>query len=251
MNRQEVLHGLNNAVTLFKQQEALSLEYERVKQKDRPYENKYKIGWIGTIVLGFEIYDVGMGILDLLFSIVDNETDSIVISSFSSLIGIAVIITTYILFRIYNVKRNKKVDKDNLKIRELKKAIEIRKKELKEEYAAVQKKIDRYLSDWYPKGYEKSSIAAYFYQVIENGRARTLGDAINLYEEECYRSRQREENAKILDELERQSFKQNVQIVQSMAETAALSAQLAKANKQLTHMKKELAEIKRGDTNRR
>lgn len=38
MNRQEVLYGLNNAVILFKQQEALSLEYERVQQKDRPYE---------------------------------------------------------------------------------------------------------------------------------------------------------------------------------------------------------------------
>jgi hypothetical protein len=42
MNRQEVLHGLNNAVTLFKQQETLSQEYERVQQKDRPYEEKRK-----------------------------------------------------------------------------------------------------------------------------------------------------------------------------------------------------------------
>ena len=107
MNRQEVLHGLNNAVTLFQQQEALSQEYERVQQKDRPYE------------------------------------------------------------------------------------------------------------------------------------------------EECYRRRQSEENAQILNELERQSFKQNVQIAQSMAETAALSAQLATANKQLADMKKELAELKRGDSNRR
>ena len=114
-----------------------------------------------------------------------------------------------------------------------------------------QKRIDRYLGDWYPEGYEKSNIAAYFYQVLENGRARTLGDAINLYEEECYRRRQSEENAQILKELERQSFKQNVQIAQSMAETAALSAQLATANKQLADMKKELAELKRGDTNRR
>ena len=156
-----------------------------------------------------------------------------------------------LLFRMHNIKRNKQVDKDNLKIKELKKTIEIRKKELKEEYASVQKKIDRYLGDWYPKGYEKSSIAAYFYQVIENGRARTLGDAINLYEEECYRRRQREENAQILDELEKQSFKQNVQIVQSMAETAALSEQLANANKQLDDMKKELAKLKKEDTKRR
>ena len=83
----------------------------------------------------------------------------------------------------------------------------------------------------------------HFYQVIENGRARTLGDAINLYEEECYRRRQREENAQILDELEKQSFKQNVQIVQSMTETAALSSQLANANKQLADMKKELEKL--------
>ena len=60
MNRQEVLHGLNNAVTLFKQQEALSQEYERVQQKDRPYEEKRKIGWLGIIILGFEIYYGGM-----------------------------------------------------------------------------------------------------------------------------------------------------------------------------------------------
>ena len=78
-----------------------------------------------------------------------------------------------------------------------------------------------------------------------------MGDAINLYEEECYRRRQREENAQILDELEKQSFKQNVQIVQSMAETAALSEQLANANKQLDDMKKELAKLKKEDTKRR
>ena len=251
MNRQEVLHGLNNAVTLFEQQEALSLEYERVQQKDRSYEQKRKIGWIGIIVLGFEIYCFGSLIIGFLFGIVSNDTEIIEISAPFAMIGIAVIITTYLLFRMHNIKRNKQVDKDNLKIKELKKTIEIRKKELKEEYAAVQQKIDRYLGEWYPKGYEKSSIAAYFYQVIENGRARTLGDAINLYEEECYRIKQREENAQILDELEKQSFKQNVQIVQSMAETAALSSQLANANKQLADMKKELEKLKKGDTKRR
>ena len=72
MNRQEVLHGLNNAVTLFKQQEALSQEYERVQQKDRPYEEKRKIGWLGIIILGFEIYYGGMMIFVSLFNIVNN-----------------------------------------------------------------------------------------------------------------------------------------------------------------------------------
>ena len=251
MNRQEVLYGLNNAVILFKQQEALSLEYERVQQKDRPYEQKRKIGWIGIIVLGFEIYCFGGLIIGFLFGIVSNDTEIIKISAPFAIIGIAAIITTYLLFRMHNIKRNKQVDKENLKIRELKKAIEIRKKELKEEYATVQKKIDRYLGDWYPKGYEKSSIAAYFYQVIENGRARTLGDAINLYEEECYRRRQREENAQILDELKKQSFKQNVQIAQSMVGNAVLSAQVDHANKQLDDMKKEVAKLKKEDTKRR
>lgn len=121
MNRQEVLYGLNNAVTLFEQQEALSLEYERVKQKDRPYEQKRKIGWIGIIVLGFEIYCFGSLIIGFLFGIVSNDTEIIEISAPFAMIGIAVIITTYLLFRMHNIKRNKQVDKDNLKIKELKK----------------------------------------------------------------------------------------------------------------------------------
>lgn len=250
MNRQEVLHGLNNAVTLFKQQEALSLEFEQVQQKDRPYEEKRKIGWAGIIVLGLELFYIGPWIIAPFLLIVTNDTEDIETYILGSLIGIAVIITTYLLFRIHNMKRNKWVDKENKKIKELKKAIEIRKRELKEEYSAVQNKVDRYLGDWYPEGYESSSEAAYFYQVIENGRARTLGDAINLYEEACYRRKQSEENAQILDELERQSFKQNIQIAQSMAETAALSAQLANANKQLADMKKELADLKRGNIKR-
>ena len=140
MNRQEVLYGLNNAVTLFEQQEALSLEYERVQQKDRPFEKKRKIGWTGIIVLGFEIYCFAMWIIGFLFSIVSNDTEIIEISAPFAMIGIAVIITTYLLFRMHNIKRNKQVDKDNLKIKELKKTIEIRKKELKEEYA---KKTER------------------------------------------------------------------------------------------------------------
>ena len=81
MNRQEVLYGLNNAVILFKQQEALSLEYERVQQKDRPYEQKRKIGWIGIIVLGFEIYCFGGLIIGFLFGIVSNDTEIIKISA--------------------------------------------------------------------------------------------------------------------------------------------------------------------------
>ena len=77
MNRQEVLHGLNNAVTLFKQQEALSQEYDRIQQKDRPYEEKRKIGWLGIIILGFEIYYGGMMIFVSLFNIVNNVEEHV------------------------------------------------------------------------------------------------------------------------------------------------------------------------------
>ena len=47
MNRQEVLHGLNNAVTLFKQQEALSQEYDRVQQKTVPMKKSVKSVGLG------------------------------------------------------------------------------------------------------------------------------------------------------------------------------------------------------------
>ena len=128
MNRQEVLHGLNNAVTLFKQQETLSQEYERVQQKDRLYEEKRKIGWLGIIILGFEIVYIGPLTFSPLIMIADSNAEDMKMYILISLIGIAVIITTYLLFRIRNMKRNKWVDKENIKIRELKKAIEIRKK---------------------------------------------------------------------------------------------------------------------------
>ena len=75
MNRQEVLHGLNNAVTLFKQQETLSQEYERVQQKDRPYEEKRKIGWLGIIILGFEIVYIGPLTLSPLIMIADSNAE--------------------------------------------------------------------------------------------------------------------------------------------------------------------------------
>lgn len=253
MNRQEVLDALNKAVILLKQREAISLEYERVQQKDCSYRKKRKIGWIGIIMLGFEIYYFGAFFLSFLVFLFENDGKHPEITEWAgaaSLVGLAVIITTYLLFRMHNIKRNKQIDKDNLKIMELKKAIEVRKKELKKEYADVQKQVDKHLGGWYPKGYEKSGTAAYFYQVIENGRALTLGDAINLYEEECYRRRQSEENEQILEELERQRRRQNVQIAQSVAETAALNAQLANANKQLADMKKQMNELKKGNTRR-
>ena len=100
MNRQEVLHGLNNAVTLFKQQEALSQEYERVQQKDRPYEEKRKIGWLGIIILGFEIYYGGMMIFVSLFNIVNNVEEHVETSILLLLMCIAGIITTYLFFRM-------------------------------------------------------------------------------------------------------------------------------------------------------
>ena len=108
MNRQEVLHGLNNAVTLFKQQETLSQEYERVQQKDRPYEEKRKIGWLGIIILGFEIVYIGPLTFSPLIMIADSNAEDMKMYILISLIGIAVIITTYLLFRIRNMKRNKR-----------------------------------------------------------------------------------------------------------------------------------------------
>lgn len=253
MNRRELLQELNNAITFFEKREALCSEYERVQQKDRPYEEKRKIGWIGIIVLGFELYYVAQ----LLFVVVvglfieDMESEGMMEMVLLSMIGVAIVLTTYWLFRMHNIKRNKRVEKENVKIKELKLAIEKRKKEIKQEYDVIQDTIDRYVGTWYPEGYDKSHIATYFYQVIKNGRAYDLGEAINLYEEECFRRRQEQKNEQILEELERQSFKQNVQIAQSAAEAAALSAQLANANKQLAEMKKELAELKKDNTRRK
>ena len=258
MNRRELLHELNNAITFFEKREALCSEYERVQQKDRPYEEKRKIGWLGIIVLGVEIYYVAQILLVFVVGLFLEPMDGMMEMLLFSMIGVAIVLTTYWLFRMHNIKRNKRVDKENLKIKELKLAIEKRKKEIKQEYDVLQDTIDRYVGTWYPEGYEKSYIASYFYQVLENGRARTLGEAINLYEEECFRRRQQEENEQILEGLKRQNFKQNVQIAQSAAEAAALSAQLASANKQLAstnkqlaEMKKELAELKKDNTRRR
>ena len=125
-----------------------------MQQKDRPYEEKRKIGWLGIIVLGFEIVYIGPLTLSPFLMIADSNAEDMKMYILISLTGIAVIVTTYLLFRMHNMKRNKWVDKENIKIRELKKAIEIRKKEIKDEYAEVQKRIDRYLGDWYPEGYE-------------------------------------------------------------------------------------------------
>lgn len=63
-----------------------------------------------------------------LFNIVNNVEEHVETSILLLLMCIAGIITTYLFFRMRNIKRNKRINKENIKIRELKKAIEIRKK---------------------------------------------------------------------------------------------------------------------------
>ena len=106
MNRQEVLQGLEHAVSLFKQQEALNQEYRRVKQQDRPYEKKYKIGWLGIGVLGLEIAYMGPLVFSPFAILLSGDTTELETSIVLSLVSAAVITTTYLLFRLYNIKRN-------------------------------------------------------------------------------------------------------------------------------------------------
>lgn len=251
MRRQELLNELDNAITLFEQREAINQEYAKVKKKDRPYRDEVGMGGLTIIFLCFEIYGFGMYVLGLVAGIIMKDEELIKNAGVGAMFFAALIVTTYLFSHLSCLIENKQIRKDNAKLRVQKVAIEKEKKVLEEKYDAVQNKINYHLGNWYPEGYEKSYIASFFYQVIANGRASGLGEAINLYEEECYRRRQMKENEHIRRELERHNFKQNVQIVQSAAETAALSAQLANANKQLAEMKKELSELKRNDTRRR
>ena len=105
----------------------------------------------------------------------------------------------------------------------------MKKQELQEQYEMVESRLDRYVRGWYPKGYESSKIADYFYAVIKNGQAYTIGEAINLYEEECYRRRQQQLQERIYEEQRKQTMLQKTQV----AEQATLIAQLSKTNKQL------------------
>ncbi len=230
MNKLELLSRLENAVKLFEQKETIVANYKALERKDRPYEEKRKIGLLGKILLGLEMIGMffygGMCLLSALFT---GDKETFIIGIVLIVIFLAVILTTYLLCILYNRRRNKRVDIENAELKVLKQKIAIKKQELKEQYELVESRLDRYVRSWYPEGYESSKIAAYFYVVIKNGQAYTIGDAITLYQEEQYRRRQQQLQEKIYEEQRKQTMLQKVQV----AEQATLIAQLSKTNQQL------------------
>ena len=78
MNKLELLSRLENAVKLFEQKETIRANYQALERKDRPYEEKRKIGLFGKVILGLEIIYMldyaGAFFLAIFMSELDKET---------------------------------------------------------------------------------------------------------------------------------------------------------------------------------
>lgn len=198
-----LLQNLYQAAGIIKEAEDITAHYKEVKSSQKEYieyvkvEDKLgtKVGngigtavrWICNVVFVLFflwlllIWTIGGG---------SNEGTAGIFGVFAA-IAIVVVIKRRIKkkarerrYAWENSQEAKRVEQQNEEIRAHNEVITKRINFINSQMKEIRDKADKYLSGWYPRNYCYSEAVKYFIDVIENYRADTLKEAINLYEEE-------------------------------------------------------------------
>ena len=147
---------------------------------------------------------------------------------------IAIIVMTIVFRKLITMAmhwRNKKIERQNQAIRARNAEIINGQTALRqqEEYAVnefnrIKAELNSMIQGWYPQAYLDSESAKFFLHLVENYRANTMQEAVNLWEEEKYRRKIEDAQREMIEE-QRRMVKQ--QQLTNMLAAANLAVGLA------------------------
>lgn len=204
--REELIEKLGYAVDIMRRAEKLGQQLKnmktsifwtdlKAKRSLMPYIGKGPLIFWGLIIFFFIIFEIedmlGQNdIIGAVFFYMQMNAGVQIVSFLVTVIeiGLGLGITIPIVLLIRKIS-NKQIDKKNESI---KKKIEQNKEELQgaleqgerllQRMEQVQMEYNQYVAPWYPAEYSYLSVAEYLYDVVRNGRADSMKEALNLYE---------------------------------------------------------------------
>lgn len=209
--REELIEKLGYAVDIMERAEKLGQQLKMMKapiflnnllagRSLRPYAGKGPLFFCGLLiffnffVLECQIEDTLLQnetVILFLYTMMMQMNVGVQIVNFFLLVieiglGLGITIPIVLLLRIIS---NKYIDKKNesikKKIEQNKEKLQValeQREQLLQRMEQVQMEYNQYVAPWYPAEYSYLSVAQFLYNVVRNGRADSMKEALNLYE---------------------------------------------------------------------
>ena len=173
--REELLNGLNDAVTIIRQ---LSNIQNRLNQVRGQYKNLKPNKKIGKLLKGLFV----LCVLSCVFMLLQMKIWGLIT-------GIIQVAVGCIAVKFIYKKINEKIDADNQQIVAENEQVKAKEQAVLNDLQKVQIAYRERVSYWYPDNYCTVDAVEFFQNAVKNYRADSLKEAINLYETVLHQKR--------------------------------------------------------------
>lgn len=225
--REELLNGLGEAVNVIRQLAGVQQKLNNVRalyRNTKPVKRFNLIGLIGIILIGFWV-------LCSLMAVVAHEP--------GAAIGFFVlfIIPHFIVFKFLNKRINKRVNEENNKIIANNEQLKIQEQNVLNELQQIQITYRERIGHWYPENYCTVDAVEFFYNVINNYRADSMKEAINLYETHMHQQRVESNQQQAIKQQKLNNLLAAGSLVMQGATLGAINNQTSAINQQTSAIK--------------
>lgn len=223
--REELLSGLNDAVSIFRQ---LSNIQQRLSQVRSQYRNVRPNKSMKTWIIIIAVLGVGECILNLTK-----------VNIWGLIFAVLKTVVAYFVVKVIYNTMNKKIDRENEQINTNNGALQVQEQEVINDLQQVQIAYREKVSSWYPEKYCFVEAAEFFCDAIKNYRADSIKEAINLYENTLHQRR--------VEDNQKQAIKQqklnNLLAVGSLAMQGAQLGEMSRQSAAMNESNKTLRDI--------
>lgn len=228
--REELLTGLNDAVSIIKQLANIQQRLNQVRGQYKNVISNKKMGKLAKVILVCAILNCVLNLLQ--FNI------------WGLILGAVGCIVIYMGLQFYYKKQNEKIDSDNQKIMADNEKIKAQEQAVLNDLQNVQIAYRERVSSWYPEKYCFVDAVEFFCNAVKNYRADNLKEAINLYETELHQRRVEDTQKQALEQQKLNNLlavgslaMQGAQLGEMKRHNATAEFEMQKANRTLDNIR--------------
>lgn len=230
--REELLSGLGEAVNIIRQLANIQQRLNNVRASYRNTKQLKKFSLIGKIIIVFWV----------LMGFMLSSTDI----SYLIAVLIMCILPHYIFFAHRKKKNNERIIEENKQIVANNEQLRIQEQNTLNDLKQIQILYQERLSSWYPVNYCSVDAAEFFYNTVNNYRADSLKEAINLYETYLHQRRVETNQQKALNQQMLGNLLSAGSLVMQGATLGAINNQTASVTGAVNSVNDTLNRIRRG-----
>lgn len=232
--REELLNGLGEAVNIIRQLANIQQRLNNIRGSYRNTRPLKKFSLVGKILIGFWI------LMGLMVYSTSNEIGMLITTI------LLMVLPHYLFFSHRKKKNNERIEAENKQIISNNEQLRIQEQNTLNELKQIQILYQERLSSWYPVNYCSVDASEFFYNLINNYRADSLKEAINLYETHLHQQRVETNQQKALNQQMLGNLLSAGSLVMQGATLGAINNQTASVTGAVNNVNDTLNRIRRG-----